>query len=61
MTTEPKRTIRRTKSFRQEYKKAKKQGKDMSLLISIVSMLANDEPLPIKHRDHASYRQLEKL
>ena len=53
MTTETKRTVRRTTLFRKEYKRAKKQGKDIALLLSLVNMLADDIPLPEKYRDHA--------
>ena len=51
--TETKRTVKRTAPFKREYKKAMKQGKDISLLLKLIEMLANDEPLPEKHRDHA--------
>jgi mRNA interferase YafQ len=50
---ETKRTIRRTSSFKKEYKNAIKQGKNIPLLLKLINMLANDEPLPEKHRDHA--------
>jgi len=53
MMIENKRIVKRTKSFKREYKKAKKQKKDIPLLIKIIKMLANDEPLPEKHLDHA--------
>ena len=51
--TETKRHVRRTAQFKKEYRKSKKQGKDMALVIDIINMLANDEPLLPKHRDHA--------
>ena len=51
--TETKRHVRRTALFKKEYRKSMKQGKNMVLLLSIINMLANDEPLPPKHRDHA--------
>ena len=53
MTTETKRTIKRTARFKREYKKAKKQNRDISLLLKLINMLADDEPLPKMHRDHA--------
>ena len=53
MMTETKRTIKRTTSFKRQYKKAKKQGKNIDLLLKLINMLANDEPLPEKYRDHA--------
>ena len=50
---ETKRYVRRTAQFKKEYRKSKKQGKNMDLLLRIINMLANDELLPAKHRDHA--------
>jgi len=50
---ETKRNVRRTTQFKKEYRKSKKQGKDMQLVLNIIKMLANDETLPPKHRDHA--------
>ena len=48
-----KRKVHRTAVFKSDYKKAKKQGKDIALLLKIIEMLANDETLPENHRDHA--------
>ena len=48
-----KRVIHRTSKFRSDLRKAHKQGKDIDLLENITTMLANDKPLPPKHRDHA--------
>jgi mRNA interferase YafQ len=53
MMIETKRTVRRTSLFKREYKKAKKQGKDIPHLLKLIHKLANDEPLPEKYRDHA--------
>ena len=50
---ETKRHVRRTTQFKKEYKNSKKQGKNMTVVLNIINMLANDEPLPAKHRDHA--------
>ena len=49
---ETKRKVRRTTQFKKEYRKSKKQGKDMALVLNIIEMLANDVLLPQKHRDH---------
>ncbi len=38
--------------FKKDYKRAKKQGKNLADLRSVVAMLAAREPLPPKHRDH---------
>jgi mRNA interferase YafQ len=48
-----KRDVQYSAQYRRDYKKARKQGKDISLLREIIGLLANDEPLPDKHRDHA--------
>lgn len=39
--------------FKKDYKRAKKQGKDVELLLDIVDILAAEVPLDPKHRDHA--------
>ena len=48
-----KREVHRSAKFRKDLRSAHKQGKDIALLEDIVVKLANDEPLPEKHRDHA--------
>jgi mRNA interferase YafQ len=48
-----KRRVRRTSQFKKQYKNSEKQGKDMNMADIIIIMLANDEPLPEKHKDHA--------
>jgi len=48
-----KRDVQYTVQYRRDYKKAKKQGKNIALLREIIEMLANDIPLPLKYRDHA--------
>ena len=47
-----KRKIKITGQFKKDYRAAKKQGRDIELLLDIISKLANDEPLDVKHRDH---------
>ena len=48
-----KRDVLYSTQYRRDYKQAKKQGKDMSVLCEVIGLLANDEPLSEKHRDHA--------
>lgn len=48
-----KRAVKLSTQYRRDYKKAKKQGKDIALLRELIGILANDEPLPEKYRDHA--------
>lgn len=44
--------INRTNQFKRDFKLAKKQGKDLSLLLSILELLAEGKPLPEKNKDH---------
>ncbi len=37
--------------FKKDYKRAKKQGKNLADLRSVIEMLVRREPLPPKHRD----------
>ena len=48
-----KRKIKRSAQFKKDLKLAKKQGKNLMLANEIITILANDEPLPPKHNDHA--------
>ena len=47
------RRIRSTSKFKKDLRRSKKQGKDIILAEKIITMLANDEPLPPKYNDHA--------
>ena len=42
-----------TSQFRKDYKRIKKQGKDLSLLEGIIDCLLAEATLPQKHHDHA--------
>lgn len=44
--------IEYTSRFKKEYKLAKKRGKDICLLRSVIELLAYGEPLPEKYKDH---------
>jgi len=48
-----KRDVQYSAQYRRDYKKAKKQGQNITSLREVIGLLANDEPLPEKHRDHA--------
>ena len=39
--------------FKRDYKRAKKQGRDVELLLDVVDILAAEEPLELKYQDHA--------
>lgn len=53
MTNERKRDIVRSAKFRRDVRRATKQGKNIALLEWVINQLADDKPLPKKHRDHA--------
>ena len=44
--------IEYTSRFKKEYKLAKKRGRNISLLRTVIDILAKGEPLPEKYRDH---------
>ena len=44
--------IKFTNQFKKDIKLAKKQGKNLEKLYSVIETLANGEPLEEKHRDH---------
>ena len=46
-------TIKFTTAYKKSYKLMKKRGLNLSLLDSVVYMLANGETLPEKYHDHA--------
>jgi len=53
MTNDTKRIVKRSSQFRKDLRLAHKQGKDIVLLEQVVTILANDETLDEKYRDHA--------
>jgi mRNA interferase YafQ len=44
--------VTRSSKFKKDYKLAKKQKKDLGLLVDIIQKLANRENIPSKFRDH---------
>ena len=48
-----KRDVQYSTQYKRDYQKAKKRGRDITLLREVIGLLANDEPLSEKHRDHA--------
>ena len=45
--------LKTTARFRKDYKRMKKQGKDLSLLESVIDDLLSEKTLEAKYRDHA--------
>ena len=46
-------TIKYQSAFKKDYKRIVKRGYDIRLLEEVISILANQEPLPVKFRDHS--------
>ena len=46
-------TLVLTKKFKQDYKRAKKNGKNLKLLEEVVDLLLAEQTLPEKYKDHA--------
>lgn len=44
--------IKYTAKFKKDYKKAKRQGKNLAKLHDVLEMIASQEPLPEKMHDH---------
>ena len=53
MMIKTKRTVYESSEFKKSLRKARKQGKDLDLLNKLIKLLANDEVIPIKYKDHA--------
>jgi len=45
-------TVKYTTQFKKDYKLAKRQKKDLSLLKTVVALLADGKQLPEKYQDH---------
>jgi len=52
MMNEAKYHVVRSANFKRNYKLAKKQGKDLSILAWGIDQLAKDVPLPLSWKDH---------
>jgi mRNA interferase YafQ len=44
--------INQTTQFKRDIKKLRKQGKNLSELLEIIKLLADEQPLPTQYRDH---------
>ena len=45
--------IVQSNSFKKDLELAKKRGFDLSILLKVINMLANKEPLPLIFKDHS--------
>ena len=46
-------TVKYTNLFKKDYKLIKKRGLDLNLLKEVVEILANEQVLPEKYKDHS--------
>ncbi|MBQ3371743.1 MAG: type II toxin-antitoxin system YafQ family toxin [Oscillospiraceae bacterium] len=46
-------TIRYESTFKKDYKRIVKRGYDVRLLETVIGLLAEEQPLPEKYRDHS--------
>ena len=44
--------VRYLNKFKRDVKRLQKQGKDLQKLREVIELLANEQPLPEKYRDH---------
>ncbi len=54
-------TVKYTNLFKKDYKLIKKRGLNLKLLQEVVEMLANEQALPEKYKDHylvGEYRRI---
>ncbi len=58
---EPKYSIVRSTNFKRGVKAAKKQGKDLSLLVFAIDQLAQDIPLPQNWKDHPLTNNMKRF
>ena len=53
MTMMYKRDVQFSAQYKRDYKKIKKQGRNIASLREVTGLLANDVPMPEKYLDHA--------
>jgi len=51
--------IERTTQFKKDYKLAKKRGKKLERMETVIHLLAIEEPLPFRHKPHKLTGELE--
>ena len=57
-------TVKYSNLFKKDYKLMKKRGLNMMLLHEVVEILANNEPLPEKYKDHllsGNYKRIQRM
>ena len=56
--------VKYTNLFKKDYKLMKKRGFDLKLLEEVVDMLANEQTLPEKYKDHylsGEYKRIQRM
>ena len=53
--------VKYTNLFKKDYKLMKKRGYDLKLLQEVVNMLANNQTLPEKYKDHYLVGEYKRL
>ena len=54
-------TVKYTNSFEKDYKLIKKRGLNLKLLQDVVAILANEQELPEKYKDHYLKRKYKRI
>ncbi len=57
-------TVKYTNLFKKDYKSMKKRGLDLKLLKEVIDILANEQILPDKYRDHylaGGYKRIQRM
>ena len=54
-------TVKYTNLFKKDYKLMKKRGLNLKLLKKVVDMLANEQELPDKYKDHYLAGQYKRI
>lgn len=57
-------TVKYTNLFEKDYKLMKKRGINLKLLQDVVNMLANEQTLPEKYKDHyliGTYKRIQRM
>ena len=57
-------TVKYTNLFKKDYKLMKKRGLDLKMLKEVVDMLANEQTLPEKYKDHylsGEYKRIQRM
>ena len=48
-------TIKYESTFKKDFKRIVKRGYDVRLLEEVIELLANEQPLPSRYKDHSLY------